>query len=871
MGKSVTELLNNQGDNYIFPFFWQHGEDEKTLREYMRVIEESNCHAVCVESRPHPDFCGDKWWQDMDVILDEARKRNMKVWILDDSHFPTGYANGAVINAPLHLRRQSVYSRSFSVHGKKSFSCNIEKVMKKLPKTFMGSVMEKINKNNQYQFEDQHVIGVSAMIPNQKSPVAVPYQMNGGRLQAEIPENAKKVYVTFLTRNAGIHRSYINMLEEESCRILIDAVYEPHWEHYKEDFGKTIAGFFSDEPEIGNGVYFHTEITMGHDFDFPWSASLESALKEKLGENWVNLLPLLWENEGVDQDLTAYVRYIYMDTVTRLVERCFSKQIGNWCQERGVKYIGHMIEDNNQHARLGASLGHYFRGLSGQHMAGIDDIGGQVLPQKEDAPAEGQAKITGGRDGEFYHYLLGKLGASAAAIDPKKDGNCMCEIFGNYGWSEGPRLEKYLADHFMVQGINHFVPHAFSAKTYPDPDCPPHFYANGHNPGYRHFGQVIAYMNRICNLISGGRAVVDTAILYHGEAEWTGKAMLTQKPARILMEHQVDFHVLPADVFAERERYQTVISQEGLKVNGNCYHTLLVPYAEYITEEFAAALPKLKESGCKVLFLDKLPKGIADTKEAFHMTSVESCPLNDILDQVDREIMIEPESFRIRALHYKGAEELYYFVNENDQMYEGKVKIPRTENLYCYNAWNNQVERVAYQSNDQWTEIRLSLKPGESAVYVSGICEHLKEKVLQKGTCVMLNKNWKRSICSSVDYPNFKKEKAIQEFGDYGKEDKKFSGFIAYETVVAKEVGVGAKRVILEITDAGEDVEVFVNGASAGIQVLPPFHYDITEFFTEGENTIRIEVATTLERERGVQKKNWKPIGIIGTVNLYVE
>lgn len=870
MGKSVEQLLNNQEDNYIFPFFWQRGEDEKILREYMEVIEAANCHAVCVESRPHPDFCGEKWWQDMDVILDEARKRNMKVWILDDSHFPTGYANGAVVKAPLHLRRQSVYSRSFSVNGKKNFSCNIEKVMRKLPKTFMGSVMERINKNNQYKFDDQHVIGVSASCLGQNEPIAVPYHINGNKLQADLPQNVKKVYVTFLTRNAGIHRNYINMLEKESCRILLDAVYEPHWEHYKDDFGKTIAGFFSDEPEIGNGVYFNTEITVGHDFDFPWSNSLEIELKKKLGENWVNLLPLLWENDA-NKDLTAYVRYTYMDIVTRLVEKCFSKQIGKWCQEHGVKYIGHMIEDNNQHARLGASLGHYFRGISGQHMAGIDDIGGQVLPQKEDAPAEGQAKITGGRDGEFYHYLLGKLGASAAAIDPKKQGNCMCEIFGNYGWSEGPRLEKYLADHFMVQGINRYVPHAFSAKPYPDPDCPPHFYANGHNPGYRHFGHVMAYMNRICNLISDGSAVVDTAIIYHGDAEWAGEAMLTQKPARILMENQVDFHILPMDVFSERERYQTVISPNGLAVNGNYYQILIVPYAEYITREFAEAVKELKKNGCKVLFLDKLPKGIADTKESFEETNVEICSLSDILEHVTREVKIKPASFRIRTLHYKGTEELYYFVNEDDKMYEGIAEIPITPNLYHYNAWENRAERIEYQIKDTHTEIRLSLKPGESAIYISGVCENLQEKILPKGNCVELNTGWKRSCCRSIDYPNFQNEKLILGFEDYGKENKKFSGFIAYETVLSKKINTDAKKVVLEITDAGEDVEVFVNGISAGTQVVPPFYYDISELLAEAENIIRIEVATTLERERGVNKKNWKPIGITGKVNLYVE
>ena len=117
-----------------------------------------------------------------------------------------------------------------------------------------------------------------------------------------------------------------------------------------------------------------------------------------------------------------------------------------------MQYIGHIIEDCNAHARTGVSLGHYFRGLDGQDMAGIDDIGGQVLPQGEDAPLTGTMGLP--RDGEFYHYMLGSLAASAAAIEPGKHGNAMCEIFGNYGWAEGVQLEKYLADHFMVCAVS---------------------------------------------------------------------------------------------------------------------------------------------------------------------------------------------------------------------------------------------------------------------------------------------------------------------------------------------------------------------------------------------------------------------------------
>lgn len=179
-----------------------------------------------------------------------------------------------------------------------------------------------------------------------------------------------------------------------------------------------------------------------------------------------------------------------------------------------------------------------------------------------------------GRDGEFYHYCLG---ASLAAIDPKKEGRCMCEIFGNYGWSEGPRLEKYLADHFMVQGINHFVPHAFLPKAYPDPDCPPHFYAGGHNPQYKAFSQVILYMNRICNLIFDGKAVCHTAVLYQAEQEWMGECMLNQKILRTLMENQITAHIIPEDVFDDNNEYHTKYEEGIIVVNNNYYKEIYHP------------------------------------------------------------------------------------------------------------------------------------------------------------------------------------------------------------------------------------------------------------------------------------------------------
>ena len=97
MDTKIIELLQDRGKNYILPFFWQHGEEESVLREYMGAIQNCGIQAVCVEARPHPDFAGPGWWHDMDIIMDEARRRKMKVCLLDDAHFPTGFANGSLL------------------------------------------------------------------------------------------------------------------------------------------------------------------------------------------------------------------------------------------------------------------------------------------------------------------------------------------------------------------------------------------------------------------------------------------------------------------------------------------------------------------------------------------------------------------------------------------------------------------------------------------------------------------------------------------------------------------------------------------------------------------------------------------------------
>ena len=882
----LERLLNGETDNYIFPFFWQHGEPEEVLREYMKAIYEANIRAVCIESRPHPDFAGEGWWHDMDIILDEARTRGMKVWILDDSHFPTGYCNGAVENKPDACKRwfltgkvlgevtvgeQRTWERKEYAKAEPFEPSWIENYFHMDPETLPG---------------DQWLGTVAVRKGGSEETDLVMLGENEEKITFAPQDGEWKVYALQVTRNRGPHRNYMNMLDEESCHTLIEAVYEPHYAHYHDDFGKTIAGFFSDEPEIGNGHLYEMDRRIYEMSDQPWSRSLQKDLQNVWGADYVKYLPLLWERE-FGESLTAKARYVYMDRVTRRVEKDFSRQLGDWCTSHGVEYIGHLIEDNNQHARCGSSLGHYFRGLAGQHMAGIDDIGGQVLPQGEDI--EYVSHLGTPRDGAFYHFTLGRLASSAAAIDTRKQNRSMCEIFGNYGWSEGVRLEAYLADHFMVRGVNHYVPHAFSAKAFPDADCPPHFYAHGHNPQYRHFGVLMNYMNRVCGLISDGYHESEAAILYPGEAEWTGMtAMYLQEPARALTESQIGFDFIPSDVFTD-ECYRTSLEQ-GLQIGQQSYRCLIVPETDYVTREAAEAIAKLGRQGFPCLFLNAYPKGICswmeqDAEEVLMMQLKEHAqviPLENLsawLQEKDlNELRLEPEEKYLRTYHYHGESEILYLVNEGTEGYEGVVEIQRkpeeAEHCIRYDAWENCLKPVNWSYAGGVMKIQIRVEPGKSWILIlngrEGIqsCAAVPMKICEKER---LGGSWTRSWCESIDYPAFGSSSQVALPDHAEKEMPDFGGVFRYE----KELVLQEKceHAALEITDAGEAVQLFVNGRDCGMQIVPPFRYEVGSLLTEGTNRITIEVATTLERRIPPKRKpeNWQPqnpIGLCGEVYL---
>lgn len=838
--KVINENIENK--SYLYPFFWQKGQTNEKLKEYIDKMLEQGIHNMCIESRPHPEFLEDGWWKTMDFLIDEAKKNDMKIWILDDAKFPTGYANGKV---PKELKKTYIDYHRFDIVGPNSHAeinlncfCDMRVAMKDkrhLEDTFFKAILVENDVSEKDAFVEESVIDVSHL-----------YKEN--RLYLDLKNKHYSLFVIYKTIcGEETTQEYLDPMRKEATQILINEVYEKHYQHYKDDFGKTIVGFFSDEPRFGNMK--GTTASIGREvMPLPWNDEVYQLLKDT--SNFKDdYLPYLFVGKSQKAN---QLRFEYMNIVTRLYSQNFSQYIGNWCKERSVDYIGHTIEDNNVHARLGYGAGHFFRGLAGQTIAGIDIIGGQIVPGMD---YHHDAFSTGGSDGEFYHHALVKLGASAAKLDSQKQGRLMCEAFGAYGWIEGLKMMQYITNHMLSHGVNMIVPHAFDPADFPDWDCPPHFYAHGNNPQYPYFHKWSHYADRLCHLMSEGYHFAKVGVLYHGFAEWSGDYMLIQKVLK-----ELDYHQIGHDIISEDYLIDAAIKDNQYIINNYSYEVLVVPYAQRLPQELINKL-KLLSKHVKIIFINDYPENI-NTGEVISLSSLTKY-LTDYRDVITSSNVNHLTSY----CYVKEGEHVYMFNNESvNETIQAQVTIREKDDYMIYDAYENKSYQLNYDKDERGLTFDLCLEPYQSLVLVKG---QSNNKRVYKGTPV----EEVNEVCISLkEYNQDNYEQSSLTLLDEYLGDKypRFSGSIKYEL----DINCKQKDLILSLEEAYEIIEVIVNNQCVQTYIASPYDFDISNHVKIGTNHIEIIATNNLSRnQRDEFSKHipLEPLGINGRIKIYIK
>ncbi len=826
--------------HHLLPFLWLHGEDEATLRQGIRAIYDSGCRLFCAESRTHPDFLGEAWWREMAVLLDESKRLGMRFYLLDDTHFPSGYGNGAGADTP--WQRMMLTEKHVDVRGPLRGGCMLAwpDGMTSLPVAVVAG--RKLGPGNWREgFVDQGGFALGGLVD-------LTDRVEDGLVRWDVPDGDWRVFL--LTADYVSERNppqkFLNPLLPQSGQLMISTIYQPHAEFFDPETGKTFLGFFSDEPALRSGRGSHAVLGEYPGLPVAWRMDLPALLSEKLGRKARALLPGLWYDIGVD---TPFFRYAYMDLVSDLYARHYSQALGGWCRDHGLEYIGHVIEQNNAHSRLGQGAGHFFRAISGQTMAGMDLVLHELRPEFYGGWHAWHSQDHEGED-DFFRFMLPQMTASAAALDPHKQGRALCEIFGAYGWQEDVGEMRYLAHLLLSRGINYFTPHAFTLKPAPDPDSPPHF--GPAHPLQPFITRLFGEMETVARLIDGGRHAARAAVLYYAEAEWASGSgvMKTQSVVRVLNERQIACEVVP-------------IAQ----LTPGRYEALLIPAAPRWPKALIDMIPHLADAGCRVAFVDARPSGYCDAEGA--PPAVGECvPLSgaaqwcaSVSRAVVRPLTDAPMVHVYPYDHPDGRRVLFF--NEDcrsDSVFDGWVE--GLAHPVLYDPETGGCALPEGENGPDGFRLKLRLTPGQLLVLADPLPGWPKaERPVPLDAGEPIQPRWHISFPQRDDLPALDTDRPF----DITARWPRFSGTVRYEAEILCPCAAEG----LLLNGAHGAAQLWVDGREAGVRVAAPYGFSVS--LPAGTHRLRLEItnAPVYQWRDPLSIHAWlPPTGLTGSIQL---
>ena len=459
------------------PLFWMHGtETEARLREYVGRVDESGQGILTIESRPHVDWMREGWWRDVDIVLDECKKRGVKMMVFDDYWWPS-QGMGGKYPIPEEYQCRDIKADVYA-NGE-------------APETAANEICRVV--------ASETGTGVFRLGPDGDKTIVYSWF---------VPPNGK---VEGLGSRQGSF-PYVNGLDEEAVDWFLATYYQPYYDRYRSAFEDgTIPGFFFDEPE-----------TMG-----VWGAALERELAAR-GEDVGELLTA-FKFKLADPEAQARAFYRYHDARVEVWGRTMYGRHSAWCEAHGVFSSGHFMEHSDSFYSLAMCGGNVMQLMKHVTVPGVDLVGRQYLPSQRENK---------GRQAAYGQ--MPKYASSAAHVYNRRNGLNWCEIFGAYGQDITYPQMKWLCDWHQSQGCYYMIPHSFNPKAPYDTDCPPYFYNGGYEPRYPLFRVWADYNNRCAMLLSEGEHVCTIAQCVPGMSFHVGETIRPEMFAFAIQDAQLD-------------------------------------------------------------------------------------------------------------------------------------------------------------------------------------------------------------------------------------------------------------------------------------------------------------------------------------------
>jgi alpha-L-rhamnosidase len=492
-------------------------------------------------------------------LVEAVKQRNMRVWIVDDAGYPSGFAGGKFTTEKPALRMQAL------------------EVVERIP-VEGGTVLHR------NLLPD--IVSAAAIDEN---GAAFPLQLHGRILDWKAPAGKWMVllvdheYRTSPTRSdtntkrvKDTEQSLEDYLDPLATRQYLKFTHEQYKHYVGDEFGKTIMGFRGDEPDYSIA-------------GLPWTLKFFARFREIKGYDVQPYAALFTQtparrDSGVAIRLTPEqlrIKGDYYDVFSQMFAAGFFRPQGDWCAANHLEYQVHLNHEEME-MELTHSEGSFFRDMRAVEVPGIDAIWHQIWTDTvSDYP---------------------RLASSAAHVDGRP--RAFTESFAAYRPAPDVAMARYILNEQFVRGVN-LVEMMYFPATSAGPRPPPGFMGQ---PG---FPDLAKYVQRMSYLMAMGRPDATVALYLPSSSMWMGSEVSDEQfvsAERMLSEHQIDFDIVNEDALAS-----------GLKAlpgafetqSHNRYRTVILPAPLVISSAMVTRLRTFAQGGGKVVFIGSAPRWIA--------------------------------------------------------------------------------------------------------------------------------------------------------------------------------------------------------------------------------------------------------------------
>jgi hypothetical protein len=643
---------------------WGGPVTEEVISRDLESLYSKGFRIVTIEAGSNmvEPYLSEGWFKLIRFAATEAKKRGMKIVLIDEGKYPSGFVNGKYTQERPDLRLQALVSAgpAEAVQGGGTFDKQVDPAV------------------------------VSAIAFNTENGTPVPLEIKSNEIHWKAPPGQWSVtmvrhdFRTPQTRAVNdptgaktTANSVGDLINPEAAKLFIEWTHEQYKKHVGEFFGNTIIGFRGDEAEL-TGV--------------PWTGAIADEFQKRKGYDVRKYMASFLMDAGGGRrggaanpnirmtDEQRRAKADYFDVWSDLFATYFFGWQGEWCEANGLQALTHLNNDHNMPA-LVATTGDFYRAMRKLQVPGVDVIWSQVYP------------------GKIADFI--KFPSSAAHLFGRP--RSMSESFAAYNANEPATYEvvDFAVNYQMVRGINMFEFMFAAASTGGR--------GGGVGRGYmtdERFPKFMEYANRMTYLLAQGKPQAQIAVYMPTMSFWMGDRRGNETMmaiAQTLTETHRDFDFADEQALSKD---MTLKGGEFVNLSGASYRAVIVPTSTAISKATLDRLESFAKAGGKVIFVGADPtmvvdKTFLDAKAPSDLTWAMHEPSGEMTEKVlaalpKSDVVLEKPVPAVKVMHRKWQDsDVYFFFNESDQPQSVAATVAATGQAQEWDARTAKISSLA--------------------------------------------------------------------------------------------------------------------------------------------------------------------------------